>query len=121
LRQTATTTETIDGEKYITGIRVRKLVDDGKSGIKNNANTADIFGWVVLSKGGTSSKEVGIGNVYGASGVTVEVADRRIIVNGADNYEIYNIKGMKTASDAVQEPGVYLVRAGKSIIKVVVR
>jgi hypothetical protein len=89
--------------------------------LKNNKNTADHIGWVTISQA-YDNKEVGIGNVTneGAS-IAVEVINRCIYVDGVDNFEVFTLSGTKVAPNATQEPGVYIVRSGKQVVKVTVK
>ena len=123
LRQTSLYNETIDGTTYVEYMKVRRIVDESKTGIKNNSSTADTYGWVALSKGVYSSLAVGINGVAqdGAGALDVAVEGRRIVVRGASEFEVYTLGGTKLASDAVQEPGVYMVRSGNNVAKVVVK
>ena len=124
LRLTNVYNKTVDGVSYVEYMKVRKFVDESKTGIKNNSSTADTFGWVAISKGGVSTKVVGIDGIGaqdGAAGLEVSVVGRRIVVAGATEFEVYTLGGVKLASDAVQEPGVYMVRSGNNVTKVVVR
>ena len=113
--------EKIDGVNYTIGTRIRRIVDSSKTGLKNNKNTADHIGWVTISQA-YDNKEVGIGNVTneGAS-IAVEVINRCIYVDGVDNFEVFTLSGTKVAPNATQEPGVYIVRSGKQVVKVIVK
>jgi hypothetical protein len=123
LRQTSLYNETVDGTTYVEYMKVRRIVDESKTGIKNNSSTADTYGWVALSKGVYSNMAVGINGVAqdGAGALEVAVEGRRIVVRGASEFEVYTLGGTKLASDAVQEPGVYMVRSGNNVAKVVVK
>lgn len=124
LRQSSVYNETIDDKTYVEYMKVRKLVDSSKTGIKNNSGTADLFGWVALSKGGISTDAVGIDGVVSqgeGAGMSVSVVDRRIIVHGTDDFEVFTLGGTKLSSAAVQQPGIYMVRSANSVVKVVVR
>ena len=124
LRQTSTFNETVDGTTYVEYLKARRYVDESKSGIKNNSSTADTYGWVTISKGKVSSTIVGIDGVAAqdATGeLDVTVVDRRIVVGGTTEFEVFTLGGTKLASDAVQEPGVYMVRSGNNVAKVVVK
>ena len=124
LRQTNVYNKTVDGVSYVEYMKVRKFVDESKTGIKNNSSTADTFGWVAISKGGVSTKVVGIDGVGaqdGTADLEVSVVGRRIVVSGTTEFDVYTLGGVKLASDAVQEPGVYMVRSGNNVAKVVVR
>jgi hypothetical protein len=89
--------------------------------LKNNKNTADHIGWVTISQA-YDNKEVGIGGVL-ADGMPmdVEVVNRCIYVNGSDDFEVFTLSGTKVAPNATQEPGVYIVRSGKQVVKVTVK
>ena len=111
----------VDGVNYTIGTRIRRIVDSSKTGLKNNKATADRVGWVTISQA-YDEKEVGISGVL-ADGMpmNVEVINRCIYVNGSDDFELYSLSGVRLASNATQEPGVYIVRSGKQVVKVTVK
>jgi hypothetical protein len=122
LRNTRVVNEKVDDISYIESIRVRKFVDSKKKDIKNNSTTADNVGWVTLSKKHTSTHAVNIEGVQVAGNIlNVQVVNRCIYVDGCDDFEVFTLSGTKVASNASQQPGVYIVRSGKSIAKVVVK
>ena len=51
----------------------------------------------------------------------VYAANRRIYVTGTDDYHIYNSNGMETDRNATLAAGVYLVRSGSAVRKVIVK
>ena len=51
----------------------------------------------------------------------VYAANRRIHVTGTDDYHIYNANGMETDRHATLATGVYLVRSGATVRKVIVK
>ena len=51
----------------------------------------------------------------------VYAANRRIHVTGTDDYHIYNSNGMETNRNAALAAGVYLVRSGSAVRKVIVK
>lgn len=111
----------VDGVNYTIGTRIRRIVDSSKTGLKNNKTTADRVGWVTISQT-YDEKEVGISGVL-ADGMpmNVEVINRCIYVNGSEDFELYSLSGVRLASNATQEPGVYIVRSGKQVVKVTVK
>ena len=111
----------VDGVNYTIGTRIRRIVDSSKTGLKNNKTTADRVGWVTISQA-YDEKEVGISGVL-ADGMpmNVEVINRCIYVNGSEDFELYSLSGVRLASNATQEPGVYIVRSGKQVVKVTVK
>jgi hypothetical protein len=122
LRNTRVVNEKVDDISYIESIRVRKFVDSKKKDIKNNSTTADNVGWVTLSKKHTSTHAVNIEGVQVAGNIlNVQVVNRCIYVDGCDDFEVFTLSGTKVASNASQQPGVYIVRSGKSVAKVVVK
>ncbi len=90
-----------------------------------SASKADYAGWLTIS----TSPEVeddptGIDEVVTITSenpLEVEVINRVIYVNDHDHFDVYTISGTKTASNATQEPGIYIVRAGKKTAKIVVK
>ncbi|MBN2766162.1 MAG: hypothetical protein JXR27_07275, partial [Paludibacteraceae bacterium] len=51
----------------------------------------------------------------------VRVVNSVIVVDGVENFELYNIAGQKLRSDLPVRTGVYLVKAGTKVQKVFVR
>ncbi|MCM1311364.1 MAG: glycoside hydrolase family protein [Roseburia sp.] len=124
LRNQRDITVTEDGVEYVTGLRLKRVVDkSAPTTVKDTKNFADTFGWVALSTGNDGG-EVGIENVVVAKSenpLAVEVINRCIYVDGEDSFDVYTVSGTKVAANATQEPGIYVVRAGKKTAKVVVR
>lgn len=122
LRNQRDITVDVDGKEYVTGIRLRRIVDkSAPTSVKDTKATADTFGWIALS---AADDEVGIEDVVMAKSenpLAVEVINRCIYVDGVDNFEVYTVSGTKVAANATQEPGIYVVRAGKKTAKVLVR
>lgn len=52
---------------------------------------------------------------------TARVLNSLIVVEGVDNYEIFNISGQKLRSDRALSTGVYFVKSGNEVQKVMVR
>lgn len=53
--------------------------------------------------------------------IGVTVIDRQIIVNGTDNYTIYDLQGRKIGKNNILPAGTYIVNAGGKGYKVLVR
>ena len=54
-------------------------------------------------------------------GVVVCMDGEFYYVKECDNFEGYTFSGTKVAANATQEPGIYLVRSGKQVAKIVVK
>lgn len=66
-----------------------------------------------------------VGEILGGSDVDIRVAGGEIVVSGAENVEVYTVSGTQVyaggeGSVAVQ-PGMYVVKAGQTVKKVVVK
>lgn len=53
--------------------------------------------------------------------IAVTVIDRQIIVNGTDNYTVYDLQGRKVGKNNILPAGTYIVTAGGKGYKVLVR
>lgn len=124
LRSFSSITEKIDNVSYITGTRIRRMVDGAvEKAPANNKTTGDYAGWVTISSVDPTG-EVGIENVVVSKSenpLNVEVINRCIYVKECNNFEVYTLSGTKVAANATQEPGIYLVRSGKQVAKVIVK
>lgn len=111
--------------EYVTGLRLRRIVDkSAPSSVRDNKDSADTFGWIALSTGENGGEDVGIEDVVVAKSenpLVVEVINRCIYVEDVEDFDVYTVNGTKVAANATQEPGVYVIRAGKKTAKVVVR
>ena len=122
LRRGTDLTVKIDGEDYLDGTRIRRYVDSTiEKKPSNNSASADFVGWLTI----TSNPAISTGideviTVESENPIQAEVINRCIYVKNCTDYETYNIGGVKVASNATQEPGIYLVRSNKQTVKVVV-
>lgn len=63
------------------------------------------------------------------SKISYYVVDRKLVVNGASNFDVYNVQGQKVAnvsdnstnSGIVLNPGIYLVKSNQGALKVLVK
>lgn len=131
LRRGSNTTET-DGEniEWLTGIKVKRILDhDLSNEVKKNTSLEayrDNLGWVAIAvykEGGsmpTFIEEVKSSSKACAS-LRPRVSNRRIYVDGADAFEVYNAAGAKQAANAPLAPGIYVVKANNQSAKVLVK
>lgn len=112
----------IDGEDFLNGVRLRKYVDSTiENKPSNTSKSADYAGWVAITTDPTLS--TGIDKtitVQSENPIEVEVINRCIYVKNCTDFDVYTLSGVKVASNATQQPGIYLVRSGKQTAKVVV-
>lgn len=78
----------------------------------------DTMGWMVVSDP-TSSTGNNISEVKEGK-ATISVIDNRIYVDGCDNYTIYTMNGTQVPQDTPLPQGVYIVKAGKQVTKVLI-
>lgn len=125
LRNQRNITVTEDDVEYVTGLRLKRIVDkSAPSSVRDTKDSADKFGWIALSTGENGGEDVGIEDVVVAKSenpLVVEVINRCIYVEDVEDFDVYTVNGTKVAANATQEPGVYVVRAGKKTAKVIVR
>ena len=93
-----------------------------KSSAVSRAAGAVGFGAMGSSGDGTVTS---VGEILGGSDVDIRVAGGEIVVSGAENVEVYTVSGTQVyaggeGSVAVQ-PGMYVVKAGQTVKKVVVK
>ena len=72
-----------------------------------------IYAWVAVQAG------QGIHNVEG--NVTIQVKNRRIVVENAKNYKVTNLAGVQFNKRAVLEQGIYVVTVGNTSTNVYVK
>lgn len=122
LRSQRAITTDIDGEEYTNGVRLRRYVDSTiEDKPSNTSKSADYAGWVTITTDPALS--TGIDKtitVQSENPIEVEVINRCIYVKNCTEFDVYTLSGVKVAANATQQPGIYLVRAGKQTAKVVV-
>ena len=144
LRRTDSTEKDEDGNSWIVGTKIKRLLDHdlkvvdetGKEIIVSTTATAatyaayrDNLGWVTISKvkdGGSLPNTPSIPDAITTAPSTGDVlaprvVDRRIIVDGASSFEVYNIAGTKLDAKSALEPGIYMVKANGKSAKVLVK
>lgn len=123
LRRVNNITQTgADGEEYIVGIRVKKQVDETTTAAYTASSTGESFGWVLLVDDDSSPNAIRDIEVARPIQSLVKVADgRRIVVEGNATYEIFTINGAKVVAGQSLQPGVYVVKVGKTATKVIIR
>ena len=146
LRRTDMTEKDEDGYAWTTGTKVKRLLDHdleiiNEDGTKTTVSTTatssataayrDNIGWVTISKvkeGGSlpssytpPTPDAITTPTNGASALAPRVIDRRIIVDGASEFEVYSITGAKVEAKSILEPGIYVVKANGKSAKVIVK
>ena len=128
LRQSGslTKTVTVDGvKKTMTyGARVKRCLDKSANTDKSidASASADYMGWVVLYNQEVETPDA-IGSVTISTSenpLDVKVINRVVYVDGYDNFGLYTLGGARAASNATQTPGIYIVRVGGKVAKIVV-
>lgn len=129
----ANNTETIDGEKFVNGIKVVRRPDhtyvtpDGTSVAPRSSEEQyrDVLGWVAISfahEGGSVPTDIRtVGVQPGTDRLAARVVDGRIYVDGVADFDVYNMAGAKVNAKTAQLPGTYLVKVGKASVKVLVK
>lgn len=77
----------------------------------------DLMGWMVVSDpldGGNSIRDIA------DTRAAISVDDGRISVEGCDAYSIYTLNGMQVDSNSRLPKGVYVVKVGKQVTKVLI-
>jgi hypothetical protein len=122
LRRGSDFTIDINGEEYINGTRIRRYTDSTIEGKPStNSTTADYAGWVTITADPAISTGIDeVITVKSENPIEVDVINRCIYVKNRSDFEIFTLGGAKVASNASQQPGVYIVRSGKQAAKVVV-
>ena len=115
-----TTEKDADGQEWVTGVRVKRQVE-GSARTLNTTSSGETFGWITLSDNPGTPDAIRQIAAEPDGDFQVDVKNRIIIVENADHFEVYTLSGTKVASNASQQPGVYVVKAGKVSRKVVVR
>ncbi|MCQ2095431.1 MAG: glycoside hydrolase family protein [Bacteroidaceae bacterium] len=125
LRNTRDLTEKSDGinPEYQYGVYVKRCKDgSAPTSVKDTKDTADKFGWICLSSasGPTRIDEVSV--AVSENPIRPFVINRIVYLeNNEKPFELYSVNGVRVASNATQEPGIYLVRQGNKTAKVVIR
>lgn len=133
LRRTDMTSRDGSGTTWTTGVKVKRVLDhdiivDGKTIRMNTADKAyfDQVGWVVIAnhkEGGSLPTD--INSVPADEPVKGKLSPRvvngRILVNGATSFDVYTTTGKKMAKDSTLPTGIYIVKAGKQVAKILVK
>lgn len=121
----------VDGivEKLNIGARLRRVLDLS-SGVRStsvdNSRMADLAGWIAIYHSGEADA-TGISalplshSLPTAGSLAVSVQGRRIFVEGHNTFRLYTSGGISMAHDATLAPGIYIVRAGGSTAKIVIK
>lgn len=122
-----------DGATWYSGVNLvriaeRELEIDGQtipstSISEDYSNYRDDMGWVCISNEIKAEIEIatGISSFKTDGELLPRVSDGRIFVDGASDFSVYKVSGMAVPSDAVLEPGVYIIRANGRTMKVLVK
>lgn len=111
---------------YVTGFKVRRIVDESvTSGINTkNGPTADQVGWLAIHTNPVTPV-TGIGQIvestYTGNELNVDVVNRIVYVREYPEFELFTSGGVRAAHNATQAPGVYIVRAGGKTAKIIVK
>ena len=114
---------------FTTGVRLRRMVDKSVNTNRNvdAAVSADNVGWVIVYKEDPNGvptaigQHIQMGEIVRLSPLHVTVTNRIVEVEGYDDFELFTSSGTRAASNATQQPGVYIVRAGGRTQKVLVK
>ena len=112
---------------YTIGFKVRRIVDESvTSGINTaQSGTADQVAWIALHTNPattpTAIQQPVIESTYTGNELNVRVENHIIYVEGYPQFDLFTSNGTRAASNATQAPGVYIVRAGGKVAKVVVK
>ncbi len=125
-----TNTEVVeDGTTWLTGIRVKRILDHdlSTSVTKTTAleDYRDNLGWVAISvykEGGSAPTAIKQLKGEESKGhLKPRVVNGRIYVDGASSFEVYSIAGAKQAPNTSLKPGIYVVKAHGQSSKVLVK
>ncbi len=100
------------------GIRVIRQKDDATTTATDNEASGDYIGWIAVCD--DPDGETGIAETKQEVPFTAYVFNGRIIVNGAEHYNIYNMAAQMQPPYARLPKGIYIVKAGKHSVKVMV-
>lgn len=108
--------ETVEVTK---GIKVLRQKDDTNTTAPTDRYTinGDIMGWMIVSdptEPGSSIRE------HKEEQVVISVHNNRISVDGCDNYNIYTLNGTLVPRETILPQGVYIVKAGKQVEKILI-
>ena len=131
LRRGLVYTQSIEGadgssHSVVYGTRFRRIVDcsvQSSTVVDAPSSTADRLGWIVLHKKlSFTPTAIETPKVFRTQDpIEVNVHNRVVFVNGYKDFELYTTNGTRCAANATQAPGVYVVRAGGRIAKVLIR
>ena len=127
-RNKSLTTEKVGDMTYTVGAKFKRVTDAGRKnasdGTKLNATSMkDDLGWVVLyHRAEGTATPTGMQTLEADNEmVRPYVIERTIHVDGATNYDVYTLHGMKVASHKPLEPGIYVVKVADMTTMVVVK
>ena len=104
------------GVTLTTGIRVIRQKDGTTSSTELDVH-GDMLGWIAVSDDPDNAD--GIASAT-QSPLKVYVRDGHVVVEGADNYQIYAISGQQISRSARLARGIYVVKVGNQATKVLV-
>lgn len=108
-----------EGNQLVTGVSVKRQVEEAGRSL-NTSSSGETFGWVTLSDNTGTVNAIRQIDCDRSDDFNVVVQNRIIFVENAERYDIYTSSGAKVASNATQQPGVYIVKVGNRARKVVV-
>lgn len=131
LRRTDLTEKDEDGVAWTYGTKVRRILDhDLSSDVTTKTSDeaySDNLGWVAIAQYREGGSKPAVTAIHGISADTQgkslrpHVIGRRIYVDGAATFEVYNAAGAKVSAQAIQSPGIYVVKANGKTTKVLVK
>lgn len=111
----------VDGESVslIKGMYVIRQKDDTNTTASTDyyRTNGDVLGWIVVSDPTDSGSSI---NEITEDQATISVNGNRIYVEGCDHYSIYTLNGTQVPNDTPLAKGVYIVKAGKQKVKVLI-
>lgn len=135
LRRTNVTTTDDDGKKWVTGVKIKRNLDhaikiDGQEISTTSSSNAyaayrDNLGWIVIAhntEGSSVPTDIHHVNYTNSSDqLKVRIADGHIIVEGVENYRIYNAAGVQIPTSASLPAGIYMVVSDGQQVKVQIK
>lgn len=98
---------------------IRQKDDTNTTAPTDRASTnGDLMGWIVVSDPTTGSGN-DINEVTEKQGV-IYAEGNRIYAEGYDHYSIYTLNGTQVPNEAPLTKGVYIVKAGKQVVKILI-
>lgn len=125
LRKTRDINETNEelGTDYQVGTYIKRCKDgSAPTSIKDTKDTADKLGWICISSASNPMAIDKVKTIISENPIRPFVINRIVYLeNDEMPFELYSINGTKVASNATQEPGIYLVRQGNKTAKIIIR